>query len=173
MDEHKLQRVIVVGKEFARQRICFLEASKHEAEGTLPLIICNNFFDIALLNWAHLFGNNKDDLHFRNVLDNPDHFKSRLMDVLGLDEVGWQENWQNLKNFRDYRVAHMGSDKSVDVPSLDIAYTCVCEYYNSAISELKLVGSKTYSSKPLEKFVVQNHDYYSDKVGLVFTALKN
>lgn len=173
MDSKKLKRVTTVAKEFSRQRFCWLESLKYEnVEGTLPILICNNFFDIALLNWAHLFGNNKDDLHFRNVLSDPDSYKSSLMGRLSMTDEDWNGHWKSLKDFRDARVAHVDPVDSVIVPDLNIAYECVCEYYEVAITELRAQEQLFSGDKSLQDFVEKNADYYSNDIRKVFSAIK-
>lgn len=173
MDSSKLKRVAMVAKEFSRQRFCWLESLKYEdAEGTLPILICNNFFDIALLNWAHLFGNKKDDLHFRNVLSNPDSFKSKIMDRLYMTDADWDSHWKSLKDFRDFRVAHIDPIDSVTVPDLKIAYECIAEYYEIAIAELKTQDQYFFGDDTLQDFVEKNADYYTRDLSKVFDSLK-
>lgn len=173
MDSSKLKRVAIVAKEFSRQRFCWLESLKYEdAEGTLPILICNNFFDIALINWAHLFGNNKDDLHFRNVLSNPDNFKSAIMHRLSMTDADWDSHWKSLKDFRDSRVAHIDPIDSVIVPDLNIAFECISKYYEIAITELKAQDPHFFGDDTLQGFVEDNAEYYTRDISKVFNALK-
>lgn len=175
MDPRKLKRVTIIAKEFAVQRFCWLESLKYEdVPGTLPITICNNFFDIALLSWAHLFCNHKDELHFRNVLSNPDSFKSKIMDRLSMTDDEWDKYWRSLKSFRDERVAHIDPVGSVMVPDLDIAYECVSEYYNVVTTELRAQNQLIFldSYRSLQDFVDKNADYYSTNITKVFNALK-
>lgn len=75
----KLYLVRNVSMEFSRQYFCYKEYLKlyenQKPQDLLPILLLNNFFDIALLNWAHLFGNREDALHFKKVLNNSDPFK--------------------------------------------------------------------------------------------------
>jgi hypothetical protein len=175
VDSSKLKRVTLVAQEFARQHFCWLESLKYEdVPGTLPILICNNFFDMALLNWAHLFGNLRDDLHFKKVLSDPESFKSKIQNKLSMDQNGWENHWKSLKDFRDQRVAHIDPVESSIVPDLEIAFKCICEYYDVAKTELKAqqqtLSLDSYHS--LQDFVERNADYYSTHIAKVFNAIK-
>jgi hypothetical protein len=175
MDSSKLKRVTLVAQEFARQYVCWLESLKYQnVPGTLPILICNNFFDIALLNWSHLFGNLNDDLHFKKVLSDPESFKSTIQTKLSMDQAGWENHWKSLRDFRDQRVAHLDPVKSTTVPGLDIAFKCICEYYDVAIKELEAQQQTLYldSYNSLQEFVERNVDDYSSHLAKVFNAIK-
>jgi len=175
VDFSKLKRVTLVAHEFARQHFCWLESLKYEdVPGTLPILICNNFFDIALLNWSHLFGNLKDNLHFKNVLSDPETLKSTIQNKLSMDQAGWENHWKLLKDFRDQRVAHIDPVKIITVPDLEIAFKCICEYYDVARTELRAqqqtLSLDSYQS--LQEFVERNADYYTTDIAKLFNAIK-
>lgn len=175
MDLKKLKRVTIVGKEFAMQYYCWKESMKHynDSWGYVAFMISNNFYDQSLLNWSHLFGNIKDELHFKNTLTNPDLFKEDLMIKLAMDADQWKAHWQQLKNLRDWRIAHIDKIDSIDVPALDIAYRCVCEYYREAFSYLKEAQPRHYrNNEPLESYMANNAQYYAEEVAKIFGALK-
>lgn len=184
MDIEKLKRVTIVAEEFARQRLCWQESLtlQDPTWGYIHIMICNNFYDIALLNWAHLFGNIGDSLHFKNTLPNPESFKSALQDNLGMKqclcELGtkcdceWAKHWQAMKNFRDTRIAHIDKVQSAYVPDMDIAYICVCEYYRVAVEYLK-EQEKMYRGmdSSLDSYFSKSSYYYSTNVARVFAVL--
>ncbi len=143
MDREKtLYLVRKVAREFCRQYFCFKEYTKlydnKNPQGRLPIMIENNFFDVALLNWAHLFGNWNDSLHFKNILDDCENFKNRIKEKLSLCDRQWDDHWNLLKDFRDKRVGHFDlTIETIVVPQLDIAYKCIAEYYIEVTTELE------------------------------------
>lgn len=174
MHPNKLRRVTLVAQEFARQHFCWIESLQYEkAPGTLPILISNNFFDIALLNWSHLFGNHKDDLHFKKVLSDSESFKLKIQDRLSMDQDGWQNHWKSLKDYRDQRVAHIDPVKDSNVPDLEIAFECISEYYDVARTELIAQQETSYldSYNSLQEFVKRNADYYSTHIAKVFNSI--
>lgn len=174
MNSNKLKEVVEVARDFSRQRLCWLESLKYEnTKGQLPILIYNNFFDIALLNWGHLFGNENDELHFKQVLSSPNTLKSTIMGKLGMTDEDWKAHWKSLKHFRDSNVAHIDRDRDdAIVPELDIAYVCVAEYYKSAIAALKAQGSCLYGDDTLDDFIERSADYYTQGISEIFNALK-
>lgn len=119
MDIKKLERVIIVAEEFARQYLCWQESKKHYSDSWnfVALTISNNFFDIALLNWAHLFGNSTDQLHIEKTLgDHKESFVKGLQAKLGMNDEKWKAYWDSMKRFRDKRIAHIGEEHSIEVP---------------------------------------------------------
>ena len=165
--------VLETGRMFASQKYCWETSLPLEAEGTLPITICNNFFDMALLNWAHLFGNSNDQLHYRKVVSNPESFKKRLLVKLAITEQEWEINWKNLKDFRDNRIAHIDKKFSVRVPELNIAALCISEYYSYAREELVACDPilKIYD-ETLSKFITKNSDYWKETIIKIYKCMQ-
>ncbi|GAA5442614.1 hypothetical protein Misp06_00788 [Microbulbifer sp. NBRC 101763] len=173
--KNKFSRVRIVGKEFGIQYGCFKAFSEYYdfMEGGVPITITNNFFDMALLNWVHLFGNQKDDLHFRNTLDDPESFKESLLSNLGITNSGWEENWRLLKGFRDQRVAHIDPIESTIVPKLDLAFESVCFYYDYVTERLREIGGQLLTIKSLKTEFAENRYYYEQSASVTINALNN
>lgn len=170
-----LKLVVSIGQEFARQRFCWIESLKYcQAEGTIPRLVSNNFFDIALLNWAHLFGNNRDRLHFRKVLSRPDDLKENVKIKLSINDFDWDANWNLLQDFRNTRVAHIDSTKNGEVPNLDFAFECVSEYYFIAreMLQAKNTGVFVDSYMTLVDFSERNSLYFTDSVRKLFSQFE-
>jgi len=60
------------------------------------------------------------------------------------------------------------------LPDLEIAFKCICEYYDVARAELKAqqqtLSPDSYHS--LQDFVEKNADYYSTHIAKMFNAIK-
>jgi|SRR5690554_381291 len=159
--QKKLCSVIDVAKEFQRQYFCYKKACElgvfERDVDRFQLLVVNNFYDMALLNWAHLFGNDKDFLHFKNCLPSPEEFLNNLMKHLGLNAAEWHSHWKNLKDFRDWRIAHK-DNKAATVACLDTAYRCVLEYQKAAS---KLLNNSTLGLPISEKDIESYKDELS------------
>jgi hypothetical protein len=172
VDKNKLTRVVEVSREFAHQWFLWKESLELDAGGMLPIIICNNFFDIALLQWAHLYGNFTDDLHYRNIVEDPDEFKAKLKIKLGITEEQWKANWDSLKDFRDHRIAHIDTNKSAIVPELNTAYQCISEYYRYARERLVNISPlcKVYDEN-LSQYIERNREYHESEIRKIYRAM--
>lgn len=153
-----------------------MESMKYlnQKSGRLHFEISNNFYDVALLNWVHLFGHWDDDFHFRRILNDPDQFKAELLSTLGFQDPDWVSHWQNLKNFRDKIVAHSEFDARVTVPDLVVAFNAVNEYYK--VVE-KTIRKDFPGSRPdyldLNEYVSYERPYYSESIKLVYQGLNS
>lgn len=163
----ELEQVRSICKEFVRNWLCYSKAVDIDAKdsGTLPIVICNNFFDIALLNWAHLFGGSgSNHFHYENVIGDNAAFKATLLQKLSISESEFDYDVSELKRFRDKRVAHMDKIPRVMVPSFDVALKSVSEYYEIATKELESLGVSPLFHKKIEVFVQENREYYDTQI---------
>lgn len=97
----------------------------------------NNFIDLAVLDFCHLFGSHSDDLHWKKIVKNPDDFKSNLLKELKLTDEEWKKYRESVKEYRDKDVAHIEIRPTSNVPDMTIATKAIVFYYNSIIQELK------------------------------------
>jgi hypothetical protein len=95
---------------------------------------------MAVLDFCHLFGSYDDDLHWKNVIDNPDKFKDELLKKLGMDDKNWAQYWKLVKDYRNKDVAHLEIRPMANIPNMEAATTAVVFYYSSVIRELKSGG---------------------------------
>jgi hypothetical protein len=101
----------------------------------------NNFIDMAVLDWGHLYGNKNDNLHWQNVIEDKVEFKKELFSFLEVTEEQWREYWESIKYYRDKDVAHIEVRPSITVPDMDLGIKSVGFYYNWIIPELKEFGN--------------------------------
>lgn len=129
----------------------------------------NNTIDMAVLDWGHLFGNEKDDLHWKNVANDVDKFRTELLSEIELPLEKWVTYWEEVKNYRDKSVAHIEMRPSSNIPEMTIALKATCFYYSHCFYEIKKLGD--YSQWPEDLF-----DYYQrsldQSVEIIFKALE-
>jgi len=98
----------------------------------------NNFIDMAVLDWCHLFGNWDDDLHWRNVIGKDVGFKERVLADLDLNDGQWADYWECIKDYRNKDVAHIDIvSPATDVPDMELAIRSAATYYRWIMPELK------------------------------------
>ncbi|TOP13388.1 hypothetical protein CGH22_24070, partial [Vibrio parahaemolyticus] len=90
--------------------------------------------------------------------------KEDLLRRLELDNDGWKAYWEEMKAFRDKRVAHIDPDPQVKIPDLDKAYVCISYYYHSFVGELKELGGYDVFPDNLDKFSDTLHKKYEKTV---------
>lgn len=148
-----LERALSNCVDFVRQYVYYLHLTKRRDEfpNLVHTYIHNNFICMSVFNWSHAFGHHNDVLHFRNVSTDGDQFKEGLLQCLDLDNDGWKAYWEEMKAFRDKRVAHIDPDPEVKIPDLAKAYKCVSYYYHSFIGELKELGDYDVFPDNLDK----------------------
>lgn len=170
----QLERVRYIGNEFSIQYGCFKAFSQYYdiMNGMVPIVISNNHFDIALLNWGHLFGNREDNLHFRNVLESPDEFKDLLLLELNITESEWVKNWKLLKGYRDQRVAHFDPIDKAIVPELDLAFESVCFYHDFVTKKLQNMDATVFITKSLKARFDAEKEYYEQSARAIVEILK-
>lgn len=126
--------------DFVRQYIYYKHITAHNKEfnDNVLIYIHNNFIEMSVLAWGHLYGNSSDSLHFRKLAENPDDFKLGLLEELSISDKEWITYWNCMKDYRDKGIAHIDPEPILTVPDLEIAYKSIAYYYHYFIDELKM-----------------------------------
>ncbi len=107
-------------------------------------LIYGNLMDLSVIGWCKTFGLDSEHGHWKNVVIEPDSFRSELLNHLKLDGSQWNEYWLEMKYYRDNFVAHAGRAKievSYDqFPCLDIALESTFFYFQYLIGRLGDLG---------------------------------
>lgn len=133
-----LKRVVLKCRDFVRQlsyHRAMLPHSKN-LRTNIWIYTFNNFIDMAVLDWCHLFGSQSDDLHWRRIVVDAEWFKSEILKSLGLTGEEWDAYWKSIKDYRDKDVAHIEVRPETSVPKMDKALEAIKLYYSYAIDEL-------------------------------------
>jgi len=166
--EKLLRRVGLKCADFARQLSYHRALHEHREERKLNFWICmyNNAIDLAVLDWFHLFGYHKDDLHWKKVLDDVDGFRRGLLSSLGLEQKEWEEYREKVKNYRDKDVAHIEVRPVSNVPKMDITLKAANIYYKHILREL--TGYSNYSKWPID--LIEYHENSLSQAKLIAKA---
>lgn len=97
----------------------------------------NNFMEMAVLNWCHLFGNDTDDLHWLTIMANTDEFREKLLEAVDMNFNEWKAYRKTVIDYRNKDVAHIEVRPEGDVPQMDIALTAAFYYYSVALAEIR------------------------------------
>lgn len=105
------------------------------------ILIFNNFYDTALLEWCKVFGADNEPTHWKTLVSDHTPFRKGLLNRTGLDESGWQSYWEHVRDYRNKIITHhQKSPKVTEYPSLDNVLASVFYYYEWLVSKLKTVG---------------------------------
>ena len=126
-------------------------------------VMHGNLLDMAVIEWCKLFGSDdaeRQKLHWKNVFDDHEAFRSGLLAHLGIDRAALDAYWKQMKNYRDQHAAHADFEKRdvTHYPVLDHAIASACYYYAHVIVELRRQGVRLYPDdlKPYgEAFLAQ------------------
>lgn len=110
--------------------------------------VYNNAIDVAILDWFHLFGNHKDDLHWKKIVKDINVFRSELFTTVGMDEQGWESYRRKIKTYRDKDVAHIEVRPISCVPDMTMALKATGLYYQAVREELSVFHD--YSKEPVD-----------------------
>ena len=99
-----------------------------------------NFFDMAVLDWCKLFGDQKETPrkrlgkhHWRRVVSDPKGFEARLLAQLETDAERFAALITKMRDYRDTFVAHLGNGLTVNRPEFEAARVAVTCYYRHIV----------------------------------------
>lgn len=86
--------------------------------------------DGVCINWCHLFGNCKDDLHYSKFFNRPDileigkeyskeQVKKRILNIINYSDEQYKIFWQEIKSCRDKFLDHKEKDAKVIYPNIN------------------------------------------------------
>ncbi len=105
------------------------------------ILIFNNLFDVAILEWCKIFGTDSEPTHWKTIVDDHAPFRKGLLNSIGLDELGWSKYWEGVKEYRNNIIAHFKKNMKVrQYPSLDVIIYSTFYYYKWLVKELDRRG---------------------------------
>jgi hypothetical protein len=85
--------------------------------------------DHCVLEWCKLFADPKDKHCWRRVVSKPEEFGPSLLDHSGVPVSEFENEIRIMRSYRDKFVAHLDSEKTMNIPTLDLAYKSVAFYH--------------------------------------------
>jgi hypothetical protein len=129
----RLRRVLIVCCYFV-QNLAFYRAgwSAHKVlarhDSQFWVTANGNFLDHCVLEWCKLFGELKGEHYWGNIVGTPAAFEKELLVALRIDASGFDAYVEKLRHYRDKFVAHLDSDKVMNIPDLEMAKEAVLFY---------------------------------------------
>jgi hypothetical protein len=143
------RRVLLLCCHFSRN-VAYYRAAKR---GRTPRVdtpfwrtVSNNNYDLCVLEWCKLFADRRDPHHWRNVLKSAGTFDRELRGRLVLSARDFDYYVTAVRRYRNKFVAHLDSDRVMNLPRLDIATNAVAIYYERMVTGE--VPKKTAASFP-------------------------
>jgi hypothetical protein len=103
-----------------------------------------NLMDLAVIDWCKLFGSDDAEhqpIHWKNIADDQDSFRSALLEALEITHEDWETYWRDMKKYRDFNAAHH-DPRRAEIPAypeldkaLDSAFF-YCEYIQHELRKL-------------------------------------
>ena len=112
----------------------YYKAAVGKADNEFWITVHGNFIDACVLEWLKLFGNSSENHHWKTVVEDPDSFREEMLEACDITLEEFTSCWKSFKSYRDDFVAHLGSERTMHIPRLDIALA-VTYYYYGYISE--------------------------------------
>ncbi len=131
--EKRLRRVALLCVHFARN-LAYSRAIHRSVlrkkEGDFWITMQGNCIDTAVLEWCKLFGENNGKHAWHRMVDDPELFKSELLNNLHITEDVWETKRNELRTYRDSFVAHLDSEETMNIPDMDLPFEMIKFYFN-------------------------------------------
>ena len=89
-----------------------------------------NLTDVAVIEWCKTFGEDSEDGHWKNVVSDPNSFRTEMLNQLKIDRGEWDAYWQQMKLYRNKVAVHAShSSKVTDYPCFDVALESAFFYF--------------------------------------------
>jgi hypothetical protein len=89
-----------------------------------------NFIEICVLEWCKLFGLKRDEHYWKRVISDWASFFDGLMKLLGMTKDEFEAYVQEMRSYRDKFIAHLDSEKTMNIPKLLIAQQSAVYLYD-------------------------------------------
>jgi hypothetical protein len=146
--DERLRRVLILCCSFARNLAYYRTGRRtpylHLQQTPNPTFtfwraVSGNFIDMCVLEWCKLFADRRGKHYWRNIAADPDDFRVKLLNHLGIDEVGFQKDIDIMLRYRDKFIAHLDSDIIMNIPALDAAKKAVWFYHGYVLAHENIV----------------------------------
>ncbi len=135
-------------------------------------IIHGGLMDLPVLEWYKIFGANAEPTHWKGVVDDPEHFRTSLLEKLNISYQNWEKYWAHMKDYRDEFIAHFASGSDVsNYPRLDIALRSTCYYHDYLY--VKINEGRIEQSPFLEEYAEKFYEQTKNIATTAYNATKD
>lgn len=137
--EKRLRRVALLCCHFARNCAYYRagwEGNQTKASNEFWITVQGNFIDIAVLEWLKLFGDHNDKHHWKNVVEDKQSFKRKMLSSCAINEDDLVQSRESFKTYRDKFIAHLDSEEIMNIPVLNTPLALTKNYYTYVANKL-------------------------------------
>jgi hypothetical protein len=88
-----------------------------------------NCLDVSVLEWCKLFGEKRGEHSWGTIVKDPIAFEAGMLLHLNLERADFNLQVRKMREYRDKFVAHLDSDDTMHIPSLDVPKAAVWFYH--------------------------------------------
>lgn len=141
--ESHIERLVALVRSATLKRV--LHKVDPEPDLNFWRVIYGNLLDFSVIEWCKTFGGDGEEGHWKDIVTDPDSFRSEMLEQLKIDHGQWEAYWLEMKHYRDTVAAHASYDPDIPIPCLDIALESAFFYFRYLIKHL---GDLGISRKP-------------------------
>ena len=153
--KERLRRVVILCTLFTRNLAYYQVGSAPEYQhlydrncsANFWITASNNSIDVCVQEWYKLFADKNGKHHWRQIVTDPAAFEAALLSHLGLDETEFQKEIDALLRYRDKFLAHLDSDRKMNIPRMDIAKKAVWFYHAHIVKQEAQPGDLEFPSQ--------------------------
>lgn len=102
--------------------------------GNIERTISGNFMDVAVLEWCKMFGEPRHEpQHWQRVISSIEkrqEFMRGLLAALDQQKSDWRSARKHCLSYRNDFAAHLGSEPTMNIPTLDPVWKSAAFYYD-------------------------------------------
>jgi hypothetical protein len=134
----RLRRVVILCRNFAWNLAYYRAGQKpenvvlcdaHSRAANFWRIVGGNFIDLCVLEWCKLLAEPKGKHHWSGIVSDAVGFKNALLQDMGIDDAMFEREIAVMRQYRDKFLAHLDSDYTMNIPTLDKAKQAVWFYH--------------------------------------------
>jgi hypothetical protein len=96
----------------------------------------SNCFDMCVLEWCKLFVDpQKEKHHWKKIVADTRGFEAGMLAYVGTKADEFEAHIKKMKRYRNKFVAHLDSDRKMELPFFDISYMAVLFYHEYVVTK--------------------------------------
>ena len=146
----RLRRVVILCRDFARNLAYYRVGQRDEhrslfdpaknASATFWRVTNSNCIDVCVLEWCKLFADKNGKHYWGRIVTDHDGFQAALLGHLELEAAAFHEEIEAMRRYRDKFLAHLDSDYTMNIPTLEIAKRAVWFYHAHIVAREAKAG---------------------------------
>lgn len=138
--EERLRRVGKACVHFARN-MAYYRAARDGDEWITPAgsnfwnTTTANFIDTAVLEWCKVFADKNERQHWRKVVSDATLFEAGMLAEVEMDAAAFEAVIDAVRVYRDKFLAHLDSNRVMDIPRLDPLWAAVRFCFRHVLDE--------------------------------------